>query len=174
MPICATWQRRQAGSSCPLAWECGATCSRKNRETSASATATDVASRRFGRNRATCLGLPVSKHYPRGLDATAGKRVPINSYLKLDAGQGLNGCLCLGGTQPNPAGKEGWEARDYLEKASALSANKETRLATIWSQILRTSSSDGFLSSSYFASGMYAFRVMMGPNWLLGDCTGAS
>src|SRR5258707_1286280 len=61
MPGCATWQSRQFGSSCPPAWECGTTCSRKNRETSAREKATHVARRRLCLTFPDRIVLPVNK-----------------------------------------------------------------------------------------------------------------
>jgi hypothetical protein len=70
----AIWQMRQAASSRPSAWECGATCRRKKKASSATEMMTDVANRRLGRGPAGCIVLPANKHYPHRWDALIGKR----------------------------------------------------------------------------------------------------
>ena len=61
IPRCAAWQRRQFGSSWPLEWECGTTCSRKKTEIRASENAALAASRRFRRTSVNRVVRPVSK-----------------------------------------------------------------------------------------------------------------
>jgi hypothetical protein len=150
----AIWQMRQAASSCPSAWECGATCSRKKNESSASETMTEVASRRLGRRSPGCILFPGNKHYPPLLGRNHWKRVPPHCCLEVAAVQERSYTDVPGDIDASGAKKDGILRSDYWIKASGLVARSAVKLATISAQILRTSSSLGFLSSSYFARGI--------------------
>ena len=152
MPRWATWQSRQFGSSCPAAWECGTTCSRKNRETRASEKATQVASRRFRRASADPTVQPVFKNDLSGSRGSTRLMHSLLSTKRIAARTKLY--PCPRGIDAVGEQKDGFLRKIYWEKALGLAARSAVKLAAIWAQILRTSSSVGFLSSSYFASGM--------------------
>ena len=152
-PRWAAWQRRQFGSSCPPECECGTTWSRKKRETSASEKAAHAASRRFRRASVNRVMRPLSKY---DLSRSRGQSAyrPMNSLSstkRIDARTELDSCPVH--IDASGCKKDGFFKRIYSAKALGLAVRSAVRLAAICPQTLRISSSVGFLSSSYLASG---------------------